>query len=88
MLHLRVRKVFQKIKESVATLGQLLVGVLLEVGELVRVGVHPVPDSFLQALHHHQVGILLQSSELRYRLGKKFGQPANVTQFRYSVIMV
>ena len=51
MLVLCLGKGVQQIKEVVAALGELLVGVLLQVSELVGVGVHPVPDSTLQALY-------------------------------------
>jgi hypothetical protein len=37
VLVLRLSKVVQQVEEVVATLGQLLVGVLLEVGELLRI---------------------------------------------------
>ena len=57
MLVLCLGKGVQQIKEVVAALGELLVGVLLQVSELVGVGVHPVPDSSLQALYRLNIGI-------------------------------
>jgi hypothetical protein len=51
MLVLGLGKRVEQVEEVVATLGQLLVGVLLQVRELGRVGVHPVPDGSLQALN-------------------------------------
>ncbi len=47
MLVLGLRKVVQQVEEVIAALSELVVCVLLQVGELLRVGVHPVPDGLL-----------------------------------------
>ena len=78
VLVLRLRKCVQKVEECLAALGQLLVGVLLQIGELVRICVHPVPDRFLEGNHQHKMGIFLQLSKLGNSLGKQLGQSANV----------
>ncbi len=41
----------------------------------LRVGVHPVPDGLLQALHEHQVGALLQRLELGDHFSEQLRQP-------------
>ncbi len=48
VLVLRLSKVVQQVEEVVAALGQLLVGVLLEVGELLRGTVCNVNERMIQ----------------------------------------
>ena len=78
VLVLRLRKCVQKVEECLTALGQLLVGVLLQIGELVRICVHPVPNSFLEGDHQHKMSVFLQLSKLGNSLSKQLGQSANV----------
>merc|ERR1712106_931815 len=78
VLILSLSKVIKKIKKCVAALGQLLIRIFLQVSKFVRISVHPVPNSLLQALHQDKVGILLQGPELGYGLSKQLGQSSNI----------
>ena len=78
VLVLRFCKCVQQVEESFATLRQLLVSVLLQVRELVRICIHPVPDSLLEGHHQHKVSIFLQLSKLGDGFSQQFGQASNV----------
>ena len=78
VLVLRLRKCVQEVKECLAALCQLLIGVLLQISELMRICIHPVPNSFLKGDHQHKMSIFLQLPKLGNSFGKQLGQSANV----------
>ena len=51
---------------------------MLQLGELVGVVVHPVPNGFLQGGHEGELGHVLQVLELGHRLCQQLDQTSDV----------